>query len=228
MSNNKKRVLITGASGGLGLKLVEQFSSEDYEQVLLTRNPSELCVKSGKLSVYCDLQDSNSIYRAYSRIREMGLFPDIIINSAGLFHIKNIFDVSEEEYDKYMAVNVKAPFLLTKLFAPHMIEEGWGRVVYVGSSSCYGGSAETGVYCVSKHALLGLSRSFHDELKKHGVKVCCVSPGSMQTPMSKDDTRQQFSTFLDPGQVAKFIFDLIKYEGNISFDEVRVNRETVK
>ena len=98
----------------------------------------------------------------------------------------------------------------------------------VASSSAYNGSADTGLYCASKHALLGLSRSLYQELKPYGIRTYTVSPGSILTDMGATDTRQDFSTFLDPKEVAEYILFIVSYHNELIAEEVRLNRVLVR
>lgn len=232
-----KTALVVGATGGLGKEicklLVEEVSGliVTFSSWAKAKESTELCRFLRLQNLNCKIQEEyfdaadivslkNNYFNLYS--------PDIFIYSAGLFHVKNIMDVTYKEYKNFMRVNAEAPFLLTQQLAPYMIKKNWGRIVYVGSSSCYNGSSETGIYSTSKHALLGLSRSFQQELKKYGIKVSCVSPGSMKTEMAKKDIRQDYNTFLEPSLVAKQIVELLKLEGNISVGELQINREIIK
>ena len=87
-------------------------------------------------------------------------------------------------------------------------------------------AAETGVYCASKHALLGLSRSLYQEYRERGVRAYSVSPGSIQTPMGATDTRQDYSTFLNPQEVAEYISFIMAYDNEMISEEIRLNRVT--
>lgn len=94
----------------------------------------------------------------------------------------------------------------------------------IGSSSAYSGVKETAIYCSSKHALLGLSRSLYDELKKYGIRVFCVSPSGAKTKMGKRIKNQDFKTFLDPKEIAEYVKFIISFNGRMISDEVRLNR----
>jgi NAD(P)-dependent dehydrogenase (short-subunit alcohol dehydrogenase family) len=153
---------------------------------------------------------------------------DVLVNNAGVFPVKTLADCTADDYEECFSVNVRAPFLLARAFAPEMAAAGWGRILNIGSSSAYAGFKETSLYCASKHALLGLSRALHDELKSSGVRVLCASPGSVQTPMGRLVKNQDFSTFLDPAEVADVAVDLLARDGSMAVDEIRLNRMTIR
>jgi len=96
--------------------------------------------------------------------------------------------------------------------------------VNIGSSSSYQGFKNSSVYCVSKHALLGFSRSILDELKKYNVRTFCVSPSSIKTKMGETLVEQDFNTFLNPKEVAESIIFIISYNDEMIIDELRLNR----
>ena len=125
-------------------------------------------------------------------------------------------------------VNVKIPFILSKEFSKDMIKKKWGRIINIGSSSSYNGFENGSLYCGSKHAILGLSRSLQSELKQKNVRVLCISPGSTQTNMGKISKDQDFSTFLSAKEVAKYIIFSISFDKEMIIDEARLNRMVIK
>ena len=107
-----------------------------------------------------------------------------------------------------------------------MIKNKWGRIINIASSSAYGGSPMTSVYCASKHALLGFSRSLYKELKGDNVRVICVSPGSIKTEMGRkvEELGQDFDTFMEPDELAEYIVYSSSLDGNMISEEIRLNR----
>ena len=205
-----KKVIVTGAGGGLGKELVNEFRSHGCEVFPIARQHGDLT----------DPETIEKIKKTYKSI-------DILINCAGLFLIKPLLETSLVEYEKMFNINVKAPFMLSKAFAPHMIKNKWGRIVNIASSSAYNGGADTGLYCMTKHALLGMSKSLYVELKSHGVRVHNVSPGSIQTKMGAGDYRQDFSTFIKPKEIASYISFVISFDSEMVVEETRLNRISV-
>lgn len=153
---------------------------------------------------------------------------DILINCAGKFVIKSIHQSTIHDVEEVLAMNMKAPFILTKEFSKDMKKNKWGRIVNIGSSSSYVGFSKGSIYSLSKHAILGFSRSIHQELKKYGVRTFCISPASTRTSMARISKDQDFSTFLDPKEVAKFVVFTISFNENLVSDEIRLNRMEMK
>ena len=236
---NAKNCLLTGATGGLGkelaTKLVEYgcniFLTASNEKKLnelvsllqkQTENKVEIYHKSADLSKLGDVK--NLIKYVKKKFNSI----DILINCAGIFQVNFLKDTSLDDFEKSLNVNMKAPFLLCKEFSQNMIKKRWGRIVNIGSSSSYNGYKKTSIYCATKHALLGFSRSLVDELKKYNVRTFCISPGSIKTNMAKKLVEQNFNTFLDPKEVADAILFVISYDKEMIIDELRLNRMKIE
>ncbi len=209
MTLQNRRVLISGASRGLGKSLVSVYKDVGAEVIELTRRE-------------CDLNNSADIYSFLESVGEV----DVLVNCAGVFPVNELGDITPEEYNECIQVNLTAPFILTQECSLGMVERGWGRIINIASSSAYGGGPKTSIYCASKHALLGLSRSLHAELKPHGVRVICVSPGTIKTDMGRDVEKlgQTYDTFMDPDEVARYIVYNTELDGNMVSEEIRLNR----
>ena len=240
MSYKNKKVLITGASSGIGKELVGQFAKLECDIFATGRNRKalkRLCETMRKShpssSVHfrpTDLGDLNQIKSLIKDVRDTLGYIDILVNSAGVFPVNKICDTSIDEFQNCFNINVLAPFILTQEFCQNMSFNKWGRIINIGSSSAYGGAPKTSVYCASKHALLGLSRSLHKELKANNVRVICVSPGSVQTPMGKkvEELGQIYETFMDPKEVSKYIIEATSYDAQMVSEEIRLNRMEVQ
>ena len=232
-----KNVLITGASRGLGKSMALEYASKGCNIVLVGRNENDLKLAQRDLWALpspgshiirtCDLSDTNNIM---SLVNSDLPNIDILVNNAGAFPINEITDMNLEEYERCIAINVTAPFLLIKELAQNMINNSWGRIINIASSSAYAGGPRTSVYCASKHALLGLSRSLHKELKPHNIRVICVSPGSIKTEMGREVEKlgQDFDTFMEPVEVAEYIVFNSSFNGNLVSEELRLNRMFVQ
>ena len=231
-----KTICITGATGGLGQQLAYKCGQLGAKLLLMGRNCKKLDTlitalhhKNINAQGYClDLTKQADVISCGNQILHEHDAVDVLIHAAGVFPIKPLMETSPCEYEAIMSVNVTSAFNLAKLFAPQMRENNWGRIVNIGSSSAYNGSAETGAYCVSKHALLGLSRSLFLELKSDNVRVYSISPGSMQTAMGESDTRQDFSTFVTPEEVADYVIFCMSFDKELISEEIRLNRTTIR
>jgi len=233
-----KNCLITGATGGIGKEICKQLANYSCNLFLTSTNTKKLKKLKDELkkinknieieSFESDLSIEDNINELMNSVKEKFTYIDIVINSAGIFMIESIEKSSIEDFEKSMNINVKLPFMLCKEFTKKMCKKKWGRVIMIGSSSSYSGFKNGSVYCTTKHALLGFSRSINEELKNKNVRVICISPASTQTNMAKISTDQDFSTFLNPMEVAEYIIHVMCYDKEMIVDESRLSRTVMK
>ena len=230
-----KNCLVTGASGGIGKEIAKLLVENNCNIILTGKTKDKLKKLNDELKLIKQNNVKIDFFPAViSKIEDItklisfvkNLFPsiDILINCAGVFPISSLQNASLEDFENCFNLNIKAPFILSKEFTKNMIEKQWGRIINIGSSSSYDGFKDTSIYCASKHALLGLSRSMFDELKEFNVRTFCISPGSVKTDMAKVLTKQDFSTFIDPKEVAEMIMFVISFDNEMIPEEIRLNR----
>ena len=232
-----KNCLITGATGGLGRELSIELAKKGCNLFLTSKEANLEDLKSkieqfdseiSILSQLTDLRNTDDVNSLINHIREKFSHIDILINCAGENHRKPIVESTLEEYDSCMNLNVRAPFILSKEFSKDMVKNNWGRIVNIASSSAHNGFKDAAIYCSSKHALLGLSRTLFAELKDKNIRTFCVSPGSMKTRMAKEDegllAEHDYNTFMDPNEVAEFITKIISYDNEMISQEINLSR----
>ena len=229
-----KNCLITGATGGLGKEIAKEFAKNGCNLFLTGRNNEKLSSLKNELEndvseikidfEDADLSDADEIQKLIEKVKGAFSNIDILVNCAGVFPVKLLSDSTVEDFENCFSVNVKAAFVLCKEFSQGMISKKWGRIVNIASSSAYAGFKNTSIYCSSKHALLGLSRSLHSELKEYNVRTFCVSPGSIKTPMGKSVTGQNYETFLNPSEIAELIVHLVSFDNEMISQEIQLSR----
>lgn len=214
-----KNIIITGAAGGLGKEFICQLfdlGANIYAIVSPKSDVSQI-EKYCKGIFRCDLSLQGSIEKLY-----ISFDVDILINCAGLFYLKPLSEITINDYNCMMNVNIYSSLFLSLKCSKSMIQKKSGLIINIGSSSCYNGCSDTAVYSISKHALLGMSRSLSEELKKYNINVLMFNPGSIKTKMGYLDTRQNVNTFLDPKKTAEYIIfssslcdDMIVHESRL-------------
>ena len=233
-----KNCLVTGAAGGLGREISIEMAKKGCNLFLIGRNKTKLeNLKSEIQSInntisieyqLTDLRITEQIDSLISNVRQKFSHIDILVNCAGENHRKPISESTIEEYDSCMNLNVRAPFILSKEFSKDMINNQWGRIVNIASSSAHNGFKNAAIYCSSKHALLGLSRTLFAELKDQNIRSFCISPGSMKTRMAKEDegllAEHDYNTFMEPNEVAEFITKIISYDNEMISQEINLSR----
>jgi 3-oxoacyl-[acyl-carrier protein] reductase len=231
-----KRVFVSGATGGIGSSIAHALAAEGCDLFLTSTNEVELGKFCNALSEYGvkvhyrsgSLTDKASVYEIIGLAKQCLGQIDVLINSAGVFPNGGLFDTNDDLFDDIVDINLRSAFLFSREFAKEMVSNQWGRIVNIGSSSCYSGFANTSMYCASKHALLGFTRAIHDELKQHNVRAYCVSPSSTQSKMGMATENQDYSTFLNPDDVAKYVVFIISFDSNIMSEEVFLKRMIVR
>ena len=229
-----KNCLITGATGGLGKEIAKEFAKNGCNLFLTGRNNEKLSSLKNELEndvseikidfEDADLSDADEIQKLIEKVKGAFSNIDILVNCAGVFPVKLLSDSTVEDFENCFSVNVKAAFVLCKEFSQGMISKKWGRIVNIASSSAYAGFKNTSIYCSSKHALLGLSRSLHSELKEHNVRTLCVSPSSIKTSMGKSVIGQNYETFLNPNEIAELIVHLVSFDNEMISQEIQLSR----
>jgi len=234
-----KNCLITGATGGLGKEIAKEFAKNGCNLFLTGRNNDKLNSLKNELenSVNeikidfedADLSDDGEIQKLIEKVKNTFVNIDILVNCAGVFPVKLLSDSTVEDFENCFSVNVKAAFILCKEFSQGMISKKWGRIINIASSGAYNGRSKTVVYRASKHALLGLSRSLHSELKEYNVRTFCVSPGPIKTSMGHDIIKnenpdERFDSFMNPNEIAEFIAYLISFDNEMVSEEIRLSR----
>ena len=233
-----KNCLITGATGGLGKEIAKEFAKNGCNVFLTGQNNEKLVSlkkelennKVIKIDFECaDLSNIDEIQKMIKKVKNSFLNIDILVNCAGIFPVKLLSDSTIEDFEKCFSVNVKAAFILCKEFSQEMVSKKWGRIVNIGSSGAYNGRKKTIIYRATKHALLGLSRSLHNELKEYNVRTYCVSPGPIKTSMGEEiikneNPNEKYDSFMNPKDIAEFIVYTISFDNEMVSEEIRLSR----
>ena len=180
-----KRYLITGASRGIGRAIAEKLAGPEVTLLVHGRDPealSQTCrsveAKSGKaVQLLHDLRDPGAIQKMPEQIGDAAL--DGLINNAGIAIVKPLADVTLEEWQTTLAVNVTAPFLLTQRLLPIM--PAGSSIVNILSIAAKAGFPNWSAYCMSKFALEGFSQSVREELRGRGIRVLNIYPAATST-----------------------------------------------
>ena len=185
-----KTVLITGGVRGIGKSIADAFAKKGY-RVCVTYSKDEASASVAReegLEVYkADVAVEADVVSLFKTIGKV----DILVNNAGVSLIKQIQDVEYEEFNRLMSVNVGGAFLCSREAAKGMIDNQAGLIVNISSVwGEVGGSCES-VYSASKAALIGFTKALAKELGWSGIRVNCISPGVIDTPMNAHFTKEE-------------------------------------
>jgi NAD(P)-dependent dehydrogenase (short-subunit alcohol dehydrogenase family) len=185
-----RTALVTGASRGIGRDVARAFANAGAGVVVAARDRDELESLAEEIAtvggeahvVELDLLDLGSIERAVaSAVERLGRL-DILVNNAGIGEERPALEVTEEQWDWTMGVNLKGLFFCSQAAARRMVEQRYGRIVNMGSQAGRAGIREESVYCASKAAIEGLTRVLALEWAPHNVTVNVVAPTFIRTP----------------------------------------------
>ncbi len=214
-SLKNKVVIITGARRGIGLATAQLLRKKGAKLALISRK-FESKKLDGVLYIEADISIEEECRNAISLcIKNYGKI-DCLINNAGTFIDKSLDQTTLEEFKKIFENNVFGMFNMTRLIVPFMKKQKMGTIINIGSKISHNSNVTPNkvTYATSKYAVEGFSFSLNKELKKFGIRVCCLMPGTVSTfisRLSKD--------YLSPFEVANLIKIIIESE-NIDFESI--------
>ena len=186
--------LVTGAGRGIGRAIALALGAEGAKVAIAARTRSELeevesAIRSKgaeAVSIEADLARRAAPARLASAVRERLGTVDILVNNAAIgggAKFRPVEDFDDDHWDLTLALNLTAPYLLTKAILPSMLEREWGRVITVASINSKRASFHGCAYAASKHGVLGFMRSLALEVAPYGVTANCICPGPVETAM---------------------------------------------
>ena len=224
-----KTALVTGGGGGIGREIAAQLKAAGANVAICGRNVEKLEAAAhaigGALTLPGDLLDDTYVQSCVDRTVETFGGLDILINNAGVALSKPFAETAIEDFDRVMATNVRAPFILIRRALPQL-RKARGRVINIASVVAHKGYPLQSAYAASKHALLGLSKSLANELYEDGVRVHVISPGGVYTDMAKV-ARPDLSPdgLISAAEVADAVMFLLSLDKNAVIDEICLHRQ---
>ncbi|MBQ4557654.1 MAG: SDR family oxidoreductase [Clostridia bacterium] len=213
-----KKVLVTGASRGIGYETAVLFAKNGYKVFALWHNAPEKLKEVLELDItpiQGDVSSIASIQKVHDEIGEV----DILINNAAISHFGLITDMSEAEWDNIMSVDLKSVFLTSKVFLPGMINKKSGKIINISSIfGVVGGSCEV-AYSTAKAGMIGFTKALAKEVGPSGIQVNCIAPGVIATEMNARLSDEDMAVLADetplgrigtPEEVARLALYLAK------------------
>jgi NAD(P)-dependent dehydrogenase (short-subunit alcohol dehydrogenase family) len=184
----RKAVLVTGASTGIGRKITERLAADGYFVYAGARKDADLRALSAIAHVQgvrLDVTSATDIAAAVEVVTKGGRGLHGLVNNAGIATLGPIVGGDEREFDQVMAVNVYGPYRVTRAFAPMIVAQK-GRITTIGSLNGIVATGNVGAYSMSKHAVEAFTDSLAQELAPLGVSVSIVEPGAFRTQIAKN------------------------------------------
>lgn len=196
-----KTVFITGGSRGIGRAMVEAFSKKGYAVGFSYKNSESealsLAQKNSAEAYRVDCECPDEISSAIERFSEKRGGVDILVNNVGMSAFSMFSDITLEEWNKMLAVNLTSAFLFTKAALPYMISKKWGRIINVSSMWGVSGASCEVHYSASKAALIGMSMALAKELGPSGITVNSIAPGLIDTDMNSAISADDKASFCE-------------------------------
>ncbi|MEO8238532.1 MAG: 3-ketoacyl-ACP reductase [Flavobacterium sp.] len=195
MTNLKnKNALITGAGKGIGKAIALALAKEGVNVILISRTQldvDQLAIKVENFGVKslafsADVSDINSINEAVEKALAEFKTIDILINNAGIASFGNFLELEPTEWEKIIQVNLMGTYYTTRAVLPNMIERQTGDIINISSTAGLNGNALTSAYSASKFAVMGLTDSLMQEMRKHNIRVTALTPSTVATDMAKE------------------------------------------
>ena len=229
---NGKRALITGAGSGIGRAIALRLAEEGMKLALVGRSadklmrtaamtgrPLDMLVLPTDITTPKGIDDIMRILEGHFK----GL--DVLVNNAGMALNCPFEAIQEADFDRIMALNVKATFVLCQRTLKLLRLSDCPTIINIGSVTAHQGYAGQAAYSASKHALLGLTKALAREVSAEGIRVHMISPGGVYTDMiavARPDLSPE--GMIQPEEVAELAAYLIAHRGNAVVDEIRLHR----
>jgi NAD(P)-dependent dehydrogenase (short-subunit alcohol dehydrogenase family) len=191
--------LITGGTSGIGSATAERFAREGAAVAITGRSTErgeqvvETIVANGgeAMFIQTDVRLAADCRRAVDETLARFGKIDILFNNAGVLHAKTVPECTEEEWDETIESSLRGAFLMSKYVLPSMIEQGSGSIIHTSSGWGILGGDKAAAYCAAKGGLIVMAKAMAIDHGPDGIRVNCVCPGDVLTPMMNDDAEKR-------------------------------------
>jgi NAD(P)-dependent dehydrogenase (short-subunit alcohol dehydrogenase family) len=199
MRLENRAALITGGTSGIGEATCLLFGEEGAKVAVVGRNTERGKSVAKRISdaggtaifIQADVRKSDDCRTAVDRTIETFGRLDVLFNNAGSYYLNDVVGCTEEEWDDQIDTSLKGTFLMSKYALPHMIERGSGSIVNCASGWGLVGGPKSAAYCAAKGGMVVMTKAMAIDHGPQGVRVNAICPGDTDTPMEREDARNQ-------------------------------------
>jgi NAD(P)-dependent dehydrogenase (short-subunit alcohol dehydrogenase family) len=198
LSLHGKVAMVTGAASGIGRGISIRLSEMgafvavlDIDDIKGRECAAEIEAQGGDaIFLNCDVRSAAEARRAVESVFTQRGKIDVLCNCAGIAIRKDIVELTEDEWDLALDVTLKGIYLLSREVVPHMIRGGGGSIINIGSGWSLKGGPRAASYCAAKGGVVNLTRAMAIDHGQHNIRVNCVCPGDVETPMLRSECAQ--------------------------------------
>ena len=232
------KILVTGASGGIGSAIADQFTKDEQTLILTSSSKDTLTLlknKYGNSNFYYNLNfnDSKSLNESLKQISEEHKDLSVIVNNAGITEDSIILRMKQEQWEKVIQANLSSNFSIIKNLLPNMIKQKYGKIIGISSVVAISGNPGQSNYVAAKSGMIGFYKSLALEVASRNINVNVISPGFISSPMTdklndkqKDQILQKIpmNRFGQPNEIANLVkFLSSDYSNYITGQNFHVN-----
>lgn len=228
-----KIALVTGGGRGIGRAIALALAGEGCGVAVASRTKCEIDLVASEienlgsrgLAVTTDVSEPAEVNRMVEEILELFGRIDILVNNAGIAIFKPLLELTQEDWDRTMAVNLRGAFLCAQKVAEVMMEQRSGTIINICSSASRKAYPNQIAYVASKHGMLGLSKGLSLELKPYGIRIHAICPGGVDTRLTADARPgTDRSDWMQPEDIAHVVLMLLTQSERATIDEIYIRR----
>jgi len=228
-----KKAIVTGGGRGIGRAIALALADYGCDVAVASRTRDEIERTANEIAMFgsrgiaiqADISDPLDVeFMVKKTVETLGGI-DILVNNAGIAIFKPFLDLTLDDWDKTMSINLRGAFLCAQETAKYMISQGSGTIINVCSSASKKAYPNQLAYVASKHGMLGLSKALSIELKPYNIRVHAVCPGGVDTKLTADARPEvDRSDWMRPEDIAHIVIMLLTMHDRSTIDEVYIRR----
>jgi 3-oxoacyl-[acyl-carrier protein] reductase len=217
-----KTAVVTGSSKGIGYAIAEALAREDANVVVSARDAAEVQLAAERLdrlgagnvaAVPGDMRQYDDVRALIAAALDLGGL-DVLVNNAGVGGFAPVDHLSVEQWDAIIGTNLTGVFYACREAVPHMRSRGGGWIINIGSLAGKNPFAGGAAYNASKFGLLGFSEAMMLDVREHGIRVCCIMPGSVDTHFNNKQPSPENAWMIQPEDIARLVMELLSFPEN--------------